>query len=203
MVAAIVLAAGRSTRTGSNKLLLPLANGSAVIRTTMERLARARQHGLNDIVAVLGHEADLIKHELAGLPVRTVVNQRFLEGMSSSLKAGVRAMRRDAEAAMIVLGDQPLLSQAVIEQVIAVYRETAKPVVVPRYGEGQGHPVLFSAAVFHELMQVNGDKGGREVIARDSERVATVSFPAVLSPGDLDTWSDYEWLHEAVVSSSR
>jgi molybdenum cofactor cytidylyltransferase len=114
MVAAIVLAAGRSTRTGPNKLLLPLANGSAVIRTTMERLARARQHGLNDIVAVLGHEADLIKHELAGLPVRTVVNQRFLEGMSSSLKAGVRAMRRDAEAAMIVLGDQPLLSQAVI-----------------------------------------------------------------------------------------
>jgi molybdenum cofactor cytidylyltransferase len=121
--------------------------------------------------------------------------------MSTSLKAGVAAVNPEIEGAMIFLGDQPLVSTEVVRRLLTVFRESQRSIVVPAYGGVRGNPVLFSSALFSELTTVEGDKGGREVVMRDPERVATVRFPPNLAPRDVDTWEDYEILRRLVESN--
>jgi molybdenum cofactor cytidylyltransferase len=101
---------------------------------------------------------------------------------------------------MIFLGDQPLVSTEVVRRLLTVFRESRPSIVVPSYGGVRGNPVLFSRSLFSELTTVEGDKGGREVVMRDPERVATVAFPQNLAPRDVDTWEDYETLRRLVES---
>ncbi len=188
MIAAIVLAAGASTRMGRQKLLLPMPDGRPLVRSAVEQVLAA---GLDDVVVVVGREADAVAAAVADLPVRTVVNPRYAEGQSTSLRAGVDALRPGTRAVVIALGDQPLPAPAVIERLVAAHRETGQPIAVPVYREGRGHPVLFAAALLDELRAVAGDRGARAVIARDPARV--VAVPVDLPrPVDLDTPADYE-----------
>jgi molybdenum cofactor cytidylyltransferase len=120
-----------------------------------------------------------------------VVNLRYTEGQSTSLRAGLDALRPGTDAAVIALGDQPLPDPAVIRRLVAAFRSGGRPVTVPIYRNGRGNPVLFSAALFDELRAVTGDRGGREVIARDSSRVGEVSIDLPMPP-DIDTPEDYE-----------
>jgi molybdenum cofactor cytidylyltransferase len=197
MVAAVILAAGLSRRLGQSKLLLPF-EGRSLIRYTLERLISAGEGQWHEVVVVLGHEAARVEQELVGLTVRTVFNPRFAMGMSASLIAGLQAVAPQAEGAMIFLGDQPLVSEEVIRSMLSIFRGSNRPIIAPRYGGMSGNPVLFSRSLFSELMAVEGDKGGREVVMRDSERVVTVAFPSGLAPRDVDTWDDYETLQEIV-----
>ena len=190
MIAAVVLAAGMSSRMGRQKLLLPMEGGRLLIRLSVERVLAA---GLDDVVIVLGRDAEAVAAALAGLPVRTVVNPRYAEGQSTSLRAGLDALPAGTEAAVVALGDQPLPDPGLIRRLVALFRQTGRPVVVPRYHDGRGNPVLFSAAVFDELRAVTGDRGGRGVIARDPARVAEVPVDSPMPP-DVDTWDDYSAL---------
>lgn len=199
MVAAIVLAAGLSSRVGKPKLLLPL-NGRSLIRRTVERVITAGGGEWKEVVVVLGHEAERIQQELEGLPIRIILNPRFAMGMSASLIAGLQAISPQAEGAMIFLGDQPLVSTEVVRRLLSVFRESQRSIVVPVYGGVRGNPVLFSSSLFSELTTVQGDKGGREVVMRDPERVAAMAFPSDLAPRDVDTWEDYEALRRLVES---
>jgi molybdenum cofactor cytidylyltransferase len=187
MIAGIVLAAGLSRRMGRPKLLLPLGDGKPLVRLAVERVLAAR---LDSVVVVLGAEADAVAAALADLPVRTIVNPRHVEGQSTSLRAGVDALGPGMEAAVVALGDQPLPDPTLIARLVETFRETGRPIVVPRYLDGRGNPVLFSAAVFDELRAVGGDQGGRSVIARDPGRVAEVLVDATM-PADVDTPDDY------------
>ncbi|MGH7319019.1 MAG: nucleotidyltransferase family protein [Candidatus Rokuibacteriota bacterium] len=187
MIAAVVLAAGTSSRMGRQKLLLPMAKGRPLIRLSVERVLAG---GLDEVVVVLGPDAEAVGETLAGLPVRTVVNSRYAEGQSTSLRAGLDALPPEAEAVVVALGDQPLPDPTVIGSLVAVFRHGRSPIVVPRYREGRGHPVLFAASLFDELRVVTGDQGGRGVIARDPARVAEVPIDAPM-PADVDTWADY------------
>jgi molybdenum cofactor cytidylyltransferase len=189
VIAAIVLAAGRATRFGAQKLLAPL-RGKPLAQWAVERVLAS---AVDDVVVVVGGGGDALRAALFDLPVRCVVNPDSQDGMSSSLRAGISALAPGTEAALVVLGDQPDVHSEVIDRVVAAYRQTGKPVVVPVYADGRGHPVLFGASVFPELMAVRGDRGGREVIARDPERVATVAF-ARPAPADVDTREDYDRL---------
>lgn len=186
MIAAVVLAAGASTRFGSQKLLAPI-QGVPLVRRTVEQVVEA---GLDDIVVVLGREGDAVRAALADMPVRFVANPDFRDGMCTSLRAGLRGLRRHVSAAVIVLGDQPGISAATILALVAEYRGSAQPIVVPVYSGSRGHPVLFDASIFPELSAVRGDQGGREVIGRDPSRVATVSLTFPI-PVDIDTIDDY------------
>jgi molybdenum cofactor cytidylyltransferase len=190
MIAAVVLAAGTSSRMGRQKLLLPMEGGRPLIRLSVEQVLAG---GLDDVVVVLGRDADAVMGALAGMPVRPVVNPRYAEGQSTSLRAGLDALRPGTEAALIALGDQPLPEPELIRRLVAAHRQTRQPVVVPRYRDGRGNPVLFAAAVFDELRAVSGDQGGRGVVARDPGRVAEVAVDAPM-PADVDTWADYESL---------
>ena len=202
MLSAIVLAAGLSRRMGTAKLLLPLPDGRSVIRTTVEQVIRARDGEVDQVIVVLGQAADLIEQDLQGLPIRTVVNPHFAAGMSTSLKAGLQAVNSEVVGVMIFLGDQPLVAPAVIHQLVTAFRQSSKPIMIPLYGDMRGHPVLFSTSLFPELMQVEGDQGGRRVIAREPERVATVAFPADFGARDVDTWNDYELLRASINSGA-
>lgn len=198
MIAAMVLAAGTSIRMGRQKLLLPLREGRPLIRLSLERVLEA---GLDDVVVVLGRDAEAVAAALAGLAVRTVVNPRYAEGQSTSLRAGLDALRPGTEAAVITLGDQPLPDPGLIGRLVAAFRETRSAIVVSRYRDGRGNPVLFAASLFGELRAVTGDQGGRGVIARDPTRVGEVAVDAPMPP-DVDTWADYEALRGGDVPGS-
>lgn len=188
MIAAVVLAAGASTRMGRQKLILPMADGRAVVRASVERVLAA---GLDDVVVVTGRDAADVAATLQGLPVRLAVNPRYAEGQSTSLRAGLDALAPGAEAVVIALGDQPLADPRVIRRLVATFQATHRPIAVPVYRDGRGNPALFAAALFEELRAVTGDRGGRDVIARDPARVAEVAVDAPM-PADVDTPEDYE-----------
>jgi molybdenum cofactor cytidylyltransferase len=193
MIAAIVLAAGASTRMGRQKLTLPMPDGRLLVRAAVEQVLAA---GLDDTVVVLGGDAEAVGAAVAGLPVRTVVNPRYAEGQSTSLRAGLDALRSGTTAALVALGDQPLPDPGVITRLVAALRTTGRPIAAPLYRDGRGNPVLFAAELFDELRAVTGDRGGRGVVARDPGRVAEVPVDATM-PADIDTPGDYEALRKA------
>lgn len=188
MIAVIVLAAGASTRMGRQKLTLPLADGRPLVRAAVEQVLAA---DLDDVVVVLGREAEAVASALRGLPIRTVVNPRYAEGQSTSLRAGLDALAQGTEAAVVALGDQPLPDPRLLRQLVEAFRASGRPIVAPLYRDGRGNPVLFASSVFDELRRVEGDRGGRPVIARDPARVAEVPVDAPM-PADIDTPEDYE-----------
>jgi molybdenum cofactor cytidylyltransferase len=188
VIAAIVLAAGASTRMGRQKLTLPMAGGRPLVRLAVEQVLAA---GLDEVVVVVGGDADAVAGALATLPVRVVVNPRYAEGQSTSLRAGLDALRPGTDAAVVALGDQPLPDPDVIRRLVAAFRTTGRPIAAPVYRDGRGNPVLFGAALFGELRGVTGDQGGRGVITRDPARVVEVPVDMAM-PADIDTPQDYE-----------
>ena len=190
MIAAIVLAAGASSRFGEQKLLMPL-EGKAIIRRTVESVLASQ---VQQVVVVLGREAVAVRDALAGLAVRCVVNPSYQNGMSTSLHVGVMELPPGTKATLVVLGDQPGVTPAILDRLITMYHQSGKPIAVPVYAEGtRGNPVLFDASVFPELLAISGDQGAREVIARAPDRVAAVTFPFPM-PRDVDSRVDYEAL---------
>jgi molybdenum cofactor cytidylyltransferase len=183
-VSAVVLAAGGATRFGSQKLIARVG-AEPLVRCAVVNVLEG---GIDDCIVVVGAEAAAVGAALDGLEVRLVHNRRWAEGMSTSLAAGIGAAR-GAVAALIVLGDQPTIPARVHRGIIDAYRALGAPIVVARYAGERGHPVLFDATVFPELVAVRGDRGARDVLARDPARVLSVDFPSS-PPPDVDTPSD-------------
>ena len=188
MIAGIVLAAGQSSRLGRPKQLLPLA-GEPLIRHTLHRVLAS---SLDEVLLVLGHEAEAVRAAVADLPVRIVENPAAARGQSTSVLAGLAALPDTCEAAIFVLADQPSVSPDVIDALIAAWRETRAPIVAPRYREGLGNPVLFDRRVFPELASLQGDGGAKSIVHAHQVAgqllVLQVDQPA---PPDVDTEDDY------------
>jgi molybdenum cofactor cytidylyltransferase len=187
-VGAVVLAAGESRRMGEPKQLLPVG-GQPMVRQVTEAVCAV---GVAQVVVVIGAHAEAVGQAVAGLPVEMVLNDRWPEGMTASLHAGLRALRPEIRAALVVLADQPGLTAELIQALADCYRATGAPVVAP-FSEGErGRPVLFDRALFPELLAAMDDKGRREIIARYWDRMARVEVedPAILR--DVDTRQDYE-----------
>jgi molybdenum cofactor cytidylyltransferase len=186
VITAVVLAAGAASRFGSQKLVAPF-RGAPLIRRTVENVLASQ---VSATIVVIGRDGEDVRRALAGLPVRFVPNPDFRSGLSTSLRAGLEAVEPSTVAAIIVLGDQPGVTPAIIDQVIAEGQRSRRPIVVPEYAGTRGNPVMFDAAMFAELRMIKGDQGARAVIARDPARVATVCFPFDM-PADVDTPQDY------------
>lgn len=197
-VAAVVLAAGGSTRMGQSKQLLQVG-GQPMVRRVTEVVCAAN---LEQVVVVAGAEAGAVGRALAGLPAEIVVNEAWAEGMSTSMQAGLRALRQEMQAVLIVLGDQPSLTTALLDRLVCRYEATGAALVVPYYRGQRGNPVLFDRSLFSELLTVEGDRGGREVLDRhleDAEQV-DVDNPAVVA--DIDTWQDYERIQDGRIEKA-
>jgi molybdenum cofactor cytidylyltransferase len=187
-VAAIVLAAGGSTRMGQTKQLLPI-DGQPMVHLVTETVCAA---GLAQVVVVVGAQAEAVERSLAGLPVEIVVNQAWTEGIGSSIRAGLGALRQEIQAAVMVLADQPGLTPDVIGALVARYRVSGAPVVAPFYQGRRGNPVLFDRSLFPELLAVEGDCGGRTLVARYAEDLERLDVEDQRVVMDVDTWQDYE-----------
>lgn len=187
--ATIVLAAGASSRMGRPKMLLPVGD-----RTLLAASVAPHLEALNGrVVVVLGKDARRIRAE-AGLPadprLHVVVNRRWRDGMSSSLRRGLEVCG-DADAVLIALGDQPSLAPSIIPALLAARRTSPKLIVAPRYRDGQGNPVLFKREIFPELLRLTGDQGARPIIQKEPARVEWVDLDLPMPP-DVDTLDDYE-----------
>ena len=195
MIAGIVLAAGRSSRLGRPKQLLPV-HGEPLIRHTLRRVLAS---SLDQVILVVGHEADGVRATVAGLPVECVFNPDAAAGQSTSVRAGLAALSSEVEAAVFILGDQPGIDPNVIDALIAAWRTSGAPVVVPRYEDRMGNPVLFDRQVFPELAALEGDTGARPVVRvyHDSGDLHVVPV-AGQAPPDVDTEADYAALIAAL-----
>lgn len=181
-VAAVVLAAGAARRFGSQKLLAPVA-GRPLVVWTVERVLASR---VDDVIVVVGRDGDAVSRALASHAVRIVHNAQWAGGLSTSLHAGLSALAPTAEAVVVALGDQPAVSPAVIDRLIVAWHVSGRPVVVPRYRGERGNPVLFARRLVLELLGITGDRGARDVIARDASRVELVEVDGAM-PRDADT----------------
>lgn len=171
-VAAVVLAAGRSTRFGPSNKLLAEVDGEPMVRHAVRA---ATASGVAETIVVTGHMAEAVEAALAGLPVRFVRNPDFAAGQSTSLRAGIAAVSPTSEAAVVMLGDMPRVTAATLDRVIAAYRPGAGAlVVVPRHDGRRGNPVLWSRRFFRDLAALEGDTGARALLAANPEAVATV-----------------------------
>jgi molybdenum cofactor cytidylyltransferase len=181
-VVAIVLAAGASTRMGSNKMLVSYQD-KPMLRATVENVLAS---GVDEVVVVTGHQSDQVEEALQGLKLRTVHNPHYAEGMSTSLRAGVRAAGK-ADAVVVCLGDMPRVSAQVINRMIAAFNPTEhRNVIVPVHRGQWGNPVLWGAEHFDVLLELEGDKGARGLIGQfKSEAVEiNVEEPGVLMDAD-------------------
>jgi molybdenum cofactor cytidylyltransferase len=183
---ALVLAAGLSSRMGEPKMLLPWGKGT-VLSTVVESLLGA---GLEQVMVVLGHRAGEVVQALGPVRlddrVRTCVNDRYREGMLTSLQAGARAL--GGGNILVALGDQPLVAPGVVAEVLAAH---AGGLTVPSFGGRRGHPVCIDASLTGPLLALPAETGLRKLFQDYPERVKTV---AVSSGGiliDLDTPADY------------
>lgn len=188
-VTAIVLAAGASQRMGQPKQLLPWGHDNQpMLRHVVQTILSAP---MDEVIVVLGHAAERIAPVLKDLPVQIVVNSTWADGLSSSVHAGLDAIGSAAEAALFVLADQPHLTPESMAAIVAHFRRTRAPIIVPKDQDYRGAPALFARTLFDELRTIRGDRGGRDVIARHLELVATIELPDTPLLADIDTPDDY------------
>lgn len=199
MIAAVILAAGESSRMGSPKALLayPLPGGGET--SFAEHLVDVfHRSGAEPILVVLGHEAERVRAALEWRRARSVENARYRDGMLSSIRAGISALDDpEIEGALVCPVDHPEATPDVVRALLASFEERRAPIVLPVTGGRRGHPVLFSRAVFGELLSAPDGVGARQVVWDHESNLLEVE---VSQPGvrvDLDTPAEYErWLRE-------
>jgi len=187
-VAAIVLAAGGSRRFGSPKQLLPW-KGKALLEHVLDRVLDS---SVDQVVVVLGHEREAIGALVRDRGVVTVINEDWERGQSGSIRAGLHALRETCDACLFVLADQPHVTPELIDSIVARYRRTLAPIVFPVHRGRRGNPVLFARTLFPELLEMQADQGGRQVMERHENEVETVEVHDPTLFLDIDTVDDYE-----------
>ena len=193
MIAAIVPAAGMSTRMGRNKLLLAF-EGKALIAQAVDTLLESE---VDEIIVVLGHEADKVKEKLRGKQVTFVENSNYRQGMGTSIRAGLGAVSSGATAIMIYLADQPLLEAQDVNRLIRAFveaRKQGKSIVVPFFHGQRGNPVILDSSYKEAILEVVGEVGCKRVIKRNPDKVLVVEMETDHVVRDVDRIEDYEGL---------
>jgi molybdenum cofactor cytidylyltransferase len=196
MIPAVVLAAGKSSRMGRTKALLPLGSSG---ETFLGRIIRVlREGGADAIVVVIGGDAAAVRASLPrdDVHLSAVENPRYEEGQLSSLLVGLAAVEQrhdNVEAAMVTLVDLPLISAATVRAVRdAFVANPGAPLVRPRRGERHGHPVIFNRSIFGELRRSDPSKGAKPVVHAHAAEEVNVDVDDEGAFIDIDTPEDYE-----------
>ena len=203
MIPAIVLAAGKSSRMGRTKAMLPLDPGDTFLTRIVRTFASA---SVEDVVVVVGHDADAIISSFAhvDLTARFVENPDYERGQLSSLIAGLRVTDRPGVvAALVTLVDVPLVSAATVRAVVDRYRRTRAPIVRPVRGEEHGHPVLIDRSLFDAIRHANPETGAKPIIRAN---VSPAGDVVVDDPGafaDFDSPDDYNKLPRNTASPTE
>jgi len=184
-IAAVILAAGRSTRMGGPNKLIAEIGGKPLVRIAAEQAIASRA---TPVVVVTGHQREQVEAALDGLAVTIVHNPSFAEGLGTSLRTGIGAVPSDVDGAIICLGDMPQVDAALIDRLIAAFDpEKGALVVLPTIDGKRGNPVLWARRFFPDLVAVEGDVGARHLIGAYSEAVVEVPVTGRAALIDVDT----------------
>ncbi len=190
-VVAVVMSAGAGTRMqGRIKPLLPWRG-----RTLVENaIQAAADSSVSETVLVLGSHADEIRARIGETPARVILNLDWEEGHASTVRAGLRSLAAETDAALFVNVDQPWLTAGVIDAILKRYRETDAPIVAPRFAGRRGNPVLFNRSLWPELGALQGEQGGRVLLDAHAGQVEWVEFDDARPAEDVDTVEEYDAL---------
>jgi molybdenum cofactor cytidylyltransferase len=174
MIVAVILSAGESSRMGRPKALLSIGG-----KTFIEHIVAAvKAAGCDNIIVVLGHNADILRQHIAHLPVTILVNADYRKGQLSSLQTAIRYLITDPQCSgvLVHLVDHPFIDPKVVKLLLQRFQDSGKAIVVPRYKGRRGHPVVFARALFDELLRAPEDQGAKAVVNahhQDSVEIAT------------------------------
>ena len=188
-VAAVILAAGESRRSGDANKLLFEAGGAPLVRRAAGAALASRAA---EVITVTGYEADLIIATLAGLDLRVVQNPDYHDGLSTSLKAGISAVPEGRTGALVLLADMPRISADIIDLLIGRFEDGGETdICAPVIERRRGHPVLWPRRFFPQLLGVSGDTGGRDLLKMNADEISAVEGDTadihfdIDGPGDL------------------
>ena len=193
--AIILLAAGSSSRMGKPKQLLRYNNDtflSHILNISIELNA-------GKVIVVLGSNAELLEKELNDKRIFKVINNKWIEGIASSIRCGLNALdgvEPSCENVIFLTCDQPFVSASLLNDLINMHKKTGKPIVASSYKNTLGIPALFHKNLFRELKELKGDTGAKKIILKHSELVAEIPFP--LGSIDIDTIEDYKAFNNPV-----
>jgi molybdenum cofactor cytidylyltransferase len=186
-IAGVILAAGMSRRMGGFKPLLNFRGMPLLAHV----LAGARASGLAPLCLVLGHRATEIQAQLDLAGMDVVVNGDFAQGQAGSLKAGLKAVRSRCQAAMFLLGDQPLITGRLIDTLIEAHLEGKAAITLPVFEGQRGNPVIVAARLFPELERLRGDTGARALFKAHETEILRVTVDDAAILIDVDYPADY------------
>ncbi len=184
---AIILAAGSSTRMGSQKMLLPFGN-STILETVIQNILLS---SVDSILVVLGANQDEIHEVIQPMPVEVCINKNHLSGMLSSVVCGFNALPDDTGTALVFLGDQPGISPKVTDRVIEAYNQSLHGIVIPISNHRRGHPLLVDFKYKREIGRLDLEKGLRALMHHFPEDVLEVEVDDAGILMDIDTPEDY------------
>jgi molybdenum cofactor cytidylyltransferase len=186
VVAAIVLAAGKSTRMAPyNKLLVTDRTGKPMVARVVDNILSSRAR---PVLVVTGHRGDEVRQAVGARPVTFVDAADYESGLSASLKSGIAALPADAAAAIVCLGDMPLVTGRMIDRLIDSFDpDEGRLIVAPAHGGRIGNPILWDRSFFPEILALDGDTGARTLLKRHAEQVAEIAMDDDAVLRDFDT----------------
>ncbi|HMK75840.1 MAG TPA: nucleotidyltransferase family protein [Thermodesulfobacteriota bacterium] len=188
MISAILLGAGESKRMGVDKLSLPWGRKS-VLEHCFETLLRSE---VQELVIVLGIRNKGAKNLFRRRKARVVINPCSYRGMSASIGRGLMALHSKSDGILIALGDQPFLKTRTINALIHAFQKGKGGIIVPSFQGRKGHPVIFHRRYKKELLNLEGDVGGRSIIETHPQDVRAIRVKSIGIVKDVDTWQDYK-----------
>lgn len=202
-IAGVILAAGISKRFGRLKQLVKF-NGKTLIETVLDT---ALESNLDQITVVLGKDYEkvvkTVSDKLNIKRLSSVINNNYIYGQSTSVKAGLSAVMDRFNSAMFIVADQPLLSSKIIDNLILKFTESEKDICVPLCKGDRKNPVIFSRNLYPDILKLKGDGGAKELIKANRYRTLFVDIDEPLCFFDIDTHKDLEIVEEKVFSSEK
>ncbi|MDA4118335.1 MAG: nucleotidyltransferase family protein [Thaumarchaeota archaeon] len=181
----VILAAGLSSRFGGTKQVAEL-DGKKLVERVVDSIPEAK---VREIVVVVGHDAAAVRRALGRREkVKVTFNAGYSRGMSTSINAGMRALAKDADGVMLMLGDQPFVTRSLVERLLKRYR-SGKKIVAVSQGGVVAPPVIFPRAFFQELRDLEGDHGAKTIIQRHADSLSVVNTTS-RAVTDIDTRED-------------
>ncbi|MEJ2724751.1 MAG: nucleotidyltransferase family protein [Deltaproteobacteria bacterium] len=197
-IAGLLLAAGASTRMGKPKQLLPVAGKTLLDRALVQALCSKLDH----VVLVLGFKSQEILSRLQTdrhhPKLQIIENERFREGISSSIIAGLSAVEEHYDQVMIILADMPHITSKLVNCLLEAFFESPLPLAAVKAGQRRTHPVIISRPFYPHVRELKGDIGARHLFATYSERVCLVEPPWDIEDMDIDTQEDYLKLEKSL-----
>jgi molybdenum cofactor cytidylyltransferase len=187
MISAILLAAGQSKRMGKPKLLMPFGR-STIIEQAVDNLLGS---AADEVIVVLGDRGEAVRRLIAERPVKLAFNPDYVQGMSTSIVAGLNLVDHRTSAVMLALGDQPLIDSQTINRLIAGFLSHDKGIAVPTYRGDRGHPVIFNMTYKEPLLALKGDVGARQIIKENPGDILEVAVDCAGIQIDIDTAGCY------------